>query len=71
MEGKRLADKPLAYYGASEEVHSTLDYNGYPPEVSQETKQGIYKAIENSYPQVKYMSESDKKAMAKWIINEG
>ena len=70
-EGKILADKCLGYYGASDQVSYELDYDGYPPEVSQETKEGIYQAIEQSYPQVKDMSEADKKAVAKWVINEG
>ncbi len=70
-EGKVLANKCLGYYGASEKVHSKLDCDGYPPEVSQETKEGIYQAIEKSYPQVKDMTEADKKAVSKWVINEG
>ena len=70
-EPRHLADKPLAYYGASEKVHSELDYDGYPPEVKNETTEGIYEAIEKSYPQVKDMDERDKKAVAQWIINEG
>ena len=69
-EGKRLADKCLGYYGASQKVHSELDYDGYPPFVSSETKEGIYQAIEKSYPQIKDMSERDKKAVAQWVINE-
>ncbi len=62
--------KCLGYYGASDKVNRELDYDGYPPEVSQDTKEGIYQAIEKSYPQVKDMSERDKKAVAKWVINE-
>ena len=62
--------KCLGYYGASEKVHSELDDRGHPPVVSQETKEGIYQAIEKSYPQVKNMSEADKKAVARWLINE-
>ncbi len=62
--------KCLGYYGVSDKVNRELDYDGYPPEVSQETKEGIYQAIEKSYPQVKDMIERDKKTVAKWIINE-
>ncbi|NEQ37021.1 MAG: hypothetical protein F6K40_12350 [Okeania sp. SIO3I5] len=70
IEKKILADKCLGYYGASQEVNSELDYDGYPPVVSEETKEGIYQAIEKSYPQIKGMSEPDKKAVARWVINE-
>ncbi|NES67603.1 MAG: hypothetical protein F6K24_21360 [Okeania sp. SIO2D1] len=62
--------KCLGYYGASDETNRELDYDGGPPIVTPETKQGIYQAIENSYPQIKDMSEGDKKAVAKWVINE-
>ncbi len=62
--------KCLGYYGASDKTNQELDYDGRPPEVSQETKDGIYQAIEKSYPQVKDMNERDKKAVAKWVINE-
>ncbi|NES64311.1 MAG: hypothetical protein F6K24_03065 [Okeania sp. SIO2D1] len=62
--------KCLGYYGASDKVNEELDYHGRPPEVSPETKKGIYQAIENSYPQIKNMSERDKKAVAQWVINE-
>ncbi|MDJ0516765.1 MAG: hypothetical protein QNJ74_11110 [Trichodesmium sp. MO_231.B1] len=62
--------KCLGYYGASDKVNRELDYDGYPPEVLEETKEGIYEAVEKSYPQVKDMSERDKKAVAKWVINE-
>ncbi len=57
--------KCLGYYGASYKTNRELDYDGYPPEVSQETKDGIYQAIEKSYPQVKNMSECDKKSSRK------
>jgi hypothetical protein len=69
-EGKILSDKSLGYYGASDKTSRELDPDGYPPEVSQETKEGIYQAIEKSYPQVKDMTETDKKAVAQWVINE-
>ena len=36
----------------------------------QEVKEGIYQAIEKLYPQIKNMSERDKIAVAKWVINE-
>ena len=62
--------KPLGYYGASDKTSQELDYDGRPPIVTSETKQGIYQAIENSYPQIKNMSEGDKRAVAKWIVNE-
>ena len=62
--------KCLGYYGASDKVNNELDYHGRPPVVSEETKDGIYQAIEKSYPQVKDMSERDKRAVAQWVINE-
>lgn len=70
-EGKLKSNKCLGYYGASDKISEELDYDGYPPEVSQETKEGIYQAIEKSYPQVKDMTETDKKAVSQWVINEG
>lgn len=57
--------KCLGYYGASDKTNRELDYDGYPPEASEDTKKGIYEAIEKSYPQVKDMSERDKKSSRK------
>ena len=48
-----------------------LRSHGRPPIVTPEVKEGIYQAIEKSYPQIKNMSERDKRAVAKWVINEG
>jgi hypothetical protein len=63
--------KCLGFYGASDKTSRELNYDGCPPIVTPEVKEGIYQAIEKSYPQIKNMSERDKRAVAKWMVNEG
>ena len=62
--------KCLSYYGASHKVSNELDYNGHPPKISQSTMEKIFKAIASEYPGISGMNLSDKKAVAKWVINE-
>lgn len=38
--------------------------------MSETTKQQIVEAIANDYPEVKDMSERDKKATMRWVVNE-
>ncbi|NES64102.1 MAG: hypothetical protein F6K24_01970 [Okeania sp. SIO2D1] len=70
-EGREMANKPLGYYGATNETSAELDYDGYKPKLSEETKQGIVEAIANDYPEIKNKSERDKIAIAEWVVNEG
>ncbi|MEM9272360.1 MAG: hypothetical protein AAGA80_05275 [Cyanobacteria bacterium P01_F01_bin.143] len=60
----------LGYYGASDKVNHDLDYEGHPPQMSETTKQQIVEAIANDYPDIKNMSERDKKATMRWVVNE-
>ncbi len=60
----------LGYYGASDETNKKLDYEGKPPKMSPTTKQKIHEAIAEDYPEVKDMSEGDKKATMRWVVNE-
>ena len=62
--------KGLGYYGASDETNRKLDYEGNPPTISESTKEKIVDAIANDYPHIKNCSDRDKKAIAKWIVNE-
>lgn len=61
----------LGYYGASDETNRKLDFEGTPPKLSPETKQKIQEAIAQDYPEIKNVSDRDKKAIIKWVINEG
>lgn len=60
----------LGFYGASDRVNCELDYDGHAPEMSETTKQQIVEAIANDYPQINEMSDRDKKAVMKWVVNE-
>ncbi len=71
QEGKETSIHGLGYYGASEKTSRELDYDGYKPKLSDETKQGIIDAIANDYPEIKNKSERDKIAIAEWVVVEG
>lgn len=62
--------KCLGYYGASDETNRKLDYEGHPPKLSEETKEKIVAAIAEDYPDIKNCSDSDKKAITQWVVNE-
>lgn len=63
--------KGLGYYGASDETNRKLDYDGILPRFSDSTKQKIVEAISEDYPEIKNCNDRDKKAIIKWVINEG
>ncbi|NET44859.1 hypothetical protein [Okeania sp. SIO2B3] len=62
--------KPLGYYGASKQVAHNLDPDGKPPIVASDIAQRFFQSLEEEYPQMKNMTERDKKAIAKWVVNE-
>ena len=61
--------KDLGYYGGSTSISQNLDYDGYPPKLSEATRLGIINAIALSYPQILSCCERDKKAIMRWLIN--
>ena len=70
MEEKEMTVYPLGYYGASKEVAEQLDPSGYKVDISEDARLDIFEAIANDYPKIHEMSDSDKKAVAKWVVNE-
>ncbi|NET30243.1 hypothetical protein [Okeania sp. SIO1I7] len=71
QEGKETSIHGLGYYGASQEINEKLDYDGYRPKLSEQTKQGIIEAISNDYPDIKTCSKRDQIAIAEWVVVEG
>lgn len=70
MEEKQMTVYRLGYYGASKEVAEQLDPDGYKVDICEDTRLDIFEAIANDYPDIHEMSDSDKKAVAKWVVNE-
>lgn len=68
---REMANKPLGYYGATDETSAKLDFDGYRPKLSEETKQGIIEAIAKDYPEIKNCSKRDQIAIAEWVVVEG
>ncbi|MGK7921965.1 MAG: hypothetical protein AB4080_18370 [Trichodesmium sp.] len=70
QEGREMAHRPLGYYSASDDIAEKIDPNGYKPEISASTKEKIYQAIAADIPEIATTSDKNKKAIAKWVVNE-
>lgn len=63
--------KCLGYYGSSDEANRNLNYDGTAPEVTDEQRQAIEKAVAEVIPEIKDLNSRDKRAVVKWVVNEG
>ncbi len=61
----------LGYYGSSDEANRNLNYDGTAPAVSNEQRQAIEEAVAEVIPEIKDLDSRDKRAVVKWVINEG
>ncbi|NEP85604.1 MAG: hypothetical protein F6K18_01495 [Okeania sp. SIO2C2] len=61
----------LGYYGSSDEATRNLNYDGTAPEVTDEQRQAIEKAVAEVIPEIKDLNSRDKRAVVKWVVNEG
>lgn len=63
--------KCLGYYGSSNEANHDLNYDGTAPVVNDEQREAIEKAVAEVIPEMKNLDKRDKRAVVKWVVNEG
>ncbi len=63
--------KCLGYYGADDETNRKLNYDGTAPTVTDEQRKAIEEAVAEVIPEMKNLDQRDKRAVVKWVVNEG